>query len=181
MQRNTVVFLDRKKPARGAALERLFAEHSHALRIFLRARTDDEAAKDILQDVFVRLSQIDDLADRLGEEKGSIRSYLFTIANNLVIDQARQAAVRREYLQIREREENVSPITLERQLMGAQDVERLKQAIIGLKPKCRRAFMLSRFRQWSYAKIAKEMGVSVKTVEYYISKALARLKQEVGE
>ena len=182
MRHNTVVFLpERKKPSReDDTLERLFTKHSHALRLFLRARLgNSDAAEDALQDVFFRLAQIECLAERLREEKGSVRSYLFTIANNLVIDQARQAAVRQKYLQNQVAEESVYQITLERELIGAQDVERLKVAIVNLKPKFQRAFLLSRFEHWSYSRIAEEMGVSVKTVEYYISKALAALKKEV--
>ncbi|MDR7194867.1 RNA polymerase sigma factor [Luteimonas terrae] len=47
------------------------------------------------------------------------------------------------------------------------------QALEALPPKCRKAFALHRADGLTYPEIAAEMGVSVKTVEKHISRALA--------
>ena len=40
----------------------------------------------------------------------------------------------------------------------------------------RKVFNLSRIKGYTYPQIAAELGISVKTVEYHISRALAELK-----
>ena len=47
-----------------------------------------------------------------------------------------------------------------------------------LPDKCRQAFVLSHFDNLSYKAVANEMGISVKTVEKHISKALRTLRKE---
>lgn len=61
--------------------------HEHALFLWLLKKTgDEEASRDILQDVFVRVMQ---QQGRFCEIKNS-RSWLFTVARNLLIDQVRE-------------------------------------------------------------------------------------------
>ena len=58
-----------------------------------------------------------------------------------------------------------------------QKAEIINVAIEDLSPKCREAFLLSRYNQLKYKEIADVMGISVKTVEIHISKALSQLRQ----
>ena len=58
-----------------------------------------------------------------------------------------------------------------------QKVEIINVAIGQLSPKCREAFLLSRYNQLKYKEIGEVMGISVKTVEIHISKALSHLRQ----
>src|SRR5690606_16656461 len=88
----------RKRRASHKLIERLLAEHSHALQRFIRVRlapTSASEVEDVLQDVYVRLSQIDDLPQRMAGQLDTARNYLFQIASNLLIDRARRAEVRR--------------------------------------------------------------------------------------
>ena len=41
----------------------------------------------------------------------------------------------------------------------------------------RTAFRMSRYENMTYAEIAEKMGISPKTVQYYISQALAELRK----
>lgn len=54
---------------------------------------------------------------------------------------------------------------------------KLRNAIDSLPPKCRQAFVLSRFEDRKYKEIAGLMGISIKTVEIHISKALGLLRK----
>jgi outer membrane receptor for ferric coprogen and ferric-rhodotorulic acid len=53
-----------------------------------------------------------------------------------------------------------------------QGVMALVEAINGLPPRCRMAFMLNRFDGLSYAEVAARMGISIKMVEQHIKNAL---------
>lgn len=50
-----------------------------------------------------------------------------------------------------------------------------------LPEKCRQAFMLCHFEDLSYKDAAHEMGISVKTVEKHVSKALRVLRKELNK
>jgi len=58
-----------------------------------------------------------------------------------------------------------------------QDV--INRTIDNLPERCRIIFMLSRFEEYSYKQISEELGISTKTVENQISKALKRLRKAV--
>ncbi len=54
--------------------------------------------------------------------------------------------------------------------------EKVRQAVDTLPPRCRAVFQLSRFEEKSYQEIADEMGISKKTVEHQMGKALRVLR-----
>ncbi len=55
----------------------------------------------------------------------------------------------------------------------------IHEAIDGLPPKCRAVFQLSRFEEMTYPEIAVQMGISIKTVENQMSKALRILRERL--
>jgi len=62
-----------------------------------------------------------------------------------------------------------------------EDLQRLiDNSIEELPEKCRLVFGMSRFEEMKYAEIAESLGISIKTVENHISKALKLLKFKVG-
>lgn len=58
---------------------------------------------------------------------------------------------------------------------------KIQQAIEKLPEKCRKVFELSRFDELKYKEIAEKLGISIKTVEVQISKALKILREELKE
>ena len=62
------------------------------------------------------------------------------------------------------------------QLEMAELKTRIDQAIESLPEKCRIVFLLSRTDELSYAEISQQLGISVKTVENQIGKALKLLR-----
>jgi RNA polymerase sigma-70 factor (ECF subfamily) len=55
-----------------------------------------------------------------------------------------------------------------------------RAAILALDEPARTAFVMSRYRELSYGDIAAAMGISIKTVDKYVSTALAQLRLAVG-
>lgn len=67
----------------------------------------------------------------------------------------------------------------EAQLIQQELNEQLLSAIDALAPRCREVFLLSRYEHLSYLEIADRMGISVKTVEHQMSKALRLLRERL--
>ena len=177
---------DRQCETREQALERLFGEHHTALRAFLRMRfgVRDEM-EDIVQEVFIRLARLDNLPQRMPAGDRSNRSYIFAVANNLIVDMERSKARQRNYLekfQAHGREEDeVLDDTPESITLAVEELEQFKKVILGLKPTWREAFILNRFKHKSYSETAIEMGVTVKQVERFIKNALVRVRKAAIE
>lgn len=164
-------------------LKRIYGENVAALRSFLRVRLSSaDEVEDVVQDTWMRLARIGNLHEKISGARGDARAYILSIAGNLIVDRARRNAVREIYARDRKwrAEAEVSVDTPESTLATAQELERAKAVILTLSPRCRRAFILSRVRHLSYRQIADEMGVPVKRVEKYISRALAAISEAVS-
>ncbi|MDR1585401.1 MAG: sigma-70 family RNA polymerase sigma factor, partial [Prevotellaceae bacterium] len=57
----------------------------------------------------------------------------------------------------------------------------IQEAVLDLPDKCREVFHLSRNENLSNKEIAEKLGISVKTVEAQITKALKRIKDFLGD
>lgn len=145
-------------------ISRLVEEHNRALHAFLLTRLHDEQeARDVAQEAYVRLLQLDNL--------GSIsflRAYLFRTAANLALNRVKQRALRSRIDALDPREEHIEAATPERLVLAEEDVEVLRRALFELPPKCRRAFVLHRFMEWNVEKIAAELGVGARMVRNYL-------------
>lgn len=57
----------------------------------------------------------------------------------------------------------------------------LRNALLALPEQCRTVFQLNRMEELSYKDIANRLGISLKTVEAHMSKALRRLRVSLAE
>jgi RNA polymerase sigma-70 factor (ECF subfamily) len=64
----------------------------------------------------------------------------------------------------------------DRETERAEINQAIKQAAAGLSPRCREVFELSRERGLTYPQIAETLGISVKTVETLMSRALKAVR-----
>lgn len=131
----------------------------------LARRLTGQADQDLAQETWARKLAADSQV-----EARHPRAFLATVARNLAIDSARQLRARGgPALALDDLPETAHPWT-------APDQETtllLKQIILGLPPLYRDVFILNRFMGLTYAEIARRQGVSVKTIEYRMSRALA--------
>lgn len=143
------------------SLEDLYRTHAGWLRRALsrRLRTSSIDVEDIVQDTYIRASRYSD-----SEARQHPKALLFRIGLNLAHDQIRRDA--------RMPSNDVEP-TADIATDGEQEyLLMLKQTILDLPPDLRNVFLLSRFSSMTNAEIARHLGVSVKTVEYRMRKAL---------
>ena len=58
---------------------------------------------------------------------------------------------------------------------------RIREVLNKLPEQCRHVFELSRFEELKYREIAEHLGISIKTVETHMGKALRIMRQELAE
>ncbi|HET8816780.1 MAG TPA: RNA polymerase sigma factor [Pseudidiomarina sp.] len=181
MQRQPV-FL--RQQASHKLIERLLAEHDIALRRFIRVRLGaQQDCDDVLQEVYVRLSQINDLPEKLADRLDTARNYLMQIASNLLIDRARRAQVRHaeHHVSTADVETHSTLTAPDRDLHSKRQLQQVESALAKVKSLHRQAFLLHRVDGLSYREIGDQLGISVSTVEKYIASALLAVRQTLRD
>lgn len=156
------------------AFERVFAELygplcSYAFT-YLKA---PELCEDAVQEVFTRVWER--RRDLLGTE--GLRFYLFTSVRNTCISHLRLEKKSEQY--VREGPGTGGETSHEPAIQTQEDADYqqlLREAIDQLPEKCREVFVLSRLSQMRYKEIAEALGISAKTVENQIGKALKQIR-----
>ncbi|WIO75068.1 sigma-70 family RNA polymerase sigma factor [Porticoccaceae bacterium LTM1] len=178
---NVVEFPSRSSETRKKLLDRLYDDHGNALRSFVGLRMGGHVdADDVVQDVFTKLAQMDNLKGVLPSEYKSERAYIFQMASNHIINLYRYRSVRRRYSDPEAVEEvcdSVEERSPERIVLAQHELEAVRKAIQKLPESCRQAFLLCRFKQNTYPEVAQQMGVSVKQVEKYMQKSLIVIRR----
>jgi len=111
----------------------------------------------------------------------SLKSYLYRAVHNRCLNRLKHASVRdghREHTRYLGEATVESPVQI---LIGDELASRLQVAIQKLPEQCRLAFTLSRFDELKYGEIAAQLGISIKTVENQIGKALRILRTELSD
>lgn len=177
---NVIELASRERPGRRQLVEQLFDRHARGLRLFLRGRSVPfDQVEDLVQELFTRLMGVERLEEKMSDSTGSSRSYLLTMANNMIVDRQRRSRVRHAYAaEQREIEhERVEERTPERIVAAQLELEAIKAVIMDMRLNWRLAIVLQRFGNMSYEDIASHMGVTVKQVENYIVRAMRRIRK----
>ena len=177
---NVIELASRGRPGRRQLVEQLFDRHARGLRLFLRGRSvPHDQVEDLVQELFTRLMGVERLEEKMSDSTGSSRSYLLTMANNMIVDRQRRLRVRRAYAAERREieHERVEERTPERIVAAQLELEAIKAVIMDMRLNWRLAIVLQRFGNMSYEDIASHMGVTVKQVENYIVRAMRRIRK----
>ncbi|MGJ3648205.1 RNA polymerase sigma factor [Sphingomonas sp. GlSt437] len=149
------------------SIDDLFRRHVGWLRGFLarRLRAQPADIDDIVQDTYLRAAR----------QPATVivhpRAFLSQTATNVFRDGKRREAVR-----ARHRESAIQAADNDGPAPGLAEQEallELERLILAMPEIYRDVFALSRFRHMSNAEIAARLGISVKTVEWRMGKALA--------
>lgn len=148
--------------------ERYSAKIYHFALGYLKNKDD---AEEIVQEVFLKIWKS---REKLETSK-SFESFLFTIAKNAILNTIRKSKYEQSYLSYAKLHPGKN-ILLDEEL----DFNELKRAynksIEKLPARQKEIFLLRREKNLSNAEVAKEMGISVKTVENQMTSALAHIK-----
>lgn len=146
------------KPEAAEGLNGLYRRYAGWLDGRLRAHVNADQAADVVQETYLRAAPYPSADIR------HPKAFLLRIALNLVRDESRR--LKRQ----RESSGDFGPD----QSDAASQAEQLmlKQIILSMPPLYRDIFVLSRFGGMTYPEIAAARGLSVKAVEWRMSKAL---------
>jgi RNA polymerase sigma-70 factor (ECF subfamily) len=166
-----------ERERRAEALAAVVRDHHAPLLRFLTQRTGSiEEAKEIAQDAYVKVLAV----EREGSI-GSLASYLWRCALNLMTDYGRRRTVRERFAQgVRAEAEQVAP-SAETVVDARQRLELIQQAIGRLPPRCQDAFMLRVVQGRPFDEVGREMGISGRMAKIYVARALALLHASIGD
>jgi len=160
------------------AFERLLARHERAVWNFLRRFVSDAStAEDLLQEVFLRVVKGAD------EWKGTAKfsTWLYTIARNLTVDQARRAVHRRATsLDGTGRagdDGDAGTPGADQRATDHQIAQRIEAAVSALPTDQREVFLMREVMDLPFAEIAKVVGASEPTVKSRMRYALEKLRE----
>ena len=155
----------------------LYRDHHGWLRDWLRGKLGcAHNAADLAHDTFVRL-----LSRRDATHPAEPRAYLATIAHGLVVDFHRRRALERAYLETLAALPEAHMPSPEARAIALEALVAIDAMLDGLKPAVREAFILSQLDGLTYAQIAARLGVTVRTVNNYMLKALEHCYLIVAE
>ena len=165
---------------RDRLLAAFLAERPALLRRLTRRTGSAASAEDILQDLWMRVSGAAG-AGRLDGIDNPV-AYLNRAANNLAIDQDRAEQARRlspDEIDTLTAIESEGPGP-ERTAAARQELEVLKAALADLPARRRAIFLEARIEERPYREIAARWGVTTRTVDVEIRKALDHCADRLG-
>ena len=131
-------------------------------------------AEDAVQDVFIKMWQKKDTIGGLE----NVKAYLFTATKNKCFEYLRKLKLERKLSEENEsRLEMSSSINIDDETDKYVLKEKLFNSIRQLPPKCRDVFTMSKINGLTYSEIADELGISPKTVENQMGRALRLLRE----
>lgn len=162
------------------AFELIFRRYYVRLCGFANKFVGNQAeAEEIVQEVFLNIWS---KRDRLKLDN-EIKPYLFKSVQNLCFNFIEHQKVIDHYYSVLEvvyKNRNEDFDTYE-SVLFTEFQAKADEAISSLPEECRKIFRMSRENGLTYAEIASKLGLSVKTVETQMSRALSKLRTELRD
>lgn len=160
------------------AFSKLFEMHYEgACRYIIRLLRDQDTAEEVVQSTFVNIWEKREnfRADI------SFKSYLFRSAYNAALNYLKHQKVVNMY--VNKKQERI--VEVQQEYVSYQrdfELERkINQGLEELPPQCQKVFRMSREDGLKYHEIADKLGISRKTVEVHMGKALKILREYLKE
>jgi RNA polymerase sigma-70 factor, ECF subfamily len=161
----------------GEALRELYRTYSGELFGFaVNALGDRGTAEEVVQEVFTRAWRHAAVYD---PARGSVRTWLYQIARNAVIDARRRAAARPAVSPHEPQEDEGQGLSIERAMLGWQ----VAAALDRLSPEHRQVVRLISVQGLSVRDVAQRLGLpegTVKSRTWYALRSLRLVLEEMG-
>lgn len=157
--------------------ERIFRQYHQLLcRYAFSIVKDAEHAEEMVQEVFLKIWEKKDSL----EFSVSLKSYLYRAVHNSCLNliDKKKKEVRMDDVTLK----IVHPTaTAEEKVQHKELDQAIAAALEKLPAECRKVFEMSRFGEMKYREIADTLGISVKTVENQMGKALRIMREQLSD
>jgi RNA polymerase sigma-70 factor (family 1) len=161
-----------------ASFTSVFSKYYKDLVIFSFSFTKDrDAAEEIVQDIFLRLWE----NRHYLVIQTSLKSYLLKSVQNLSLDWLRHQKVKSGYTEDMLDHPLLYENETEHYVLHSELLEMITKSLEKIPEPYAQTFRMNRFELLNYREIASKLGVSVRTVEVRISKALSLLRKELKD
>ena len=140
---------------------------------------DADATQELVQDLFLWIWR----NRHAWEIRGALTTYLYRSARNRAISHARHERLAQRWAEHSSSLDvalpaarNADHVSEEKDLRAA-----LARALETLPDRCHQVFILNRAHGLSYAQISETLGISIKTVEIHMSRALSLLRVQLAD
>jgi RNA polymerase sigma-70 factor (ECF subfamily) len=160
-----------------AAFEAVFRQLAAPLQVFVKGYVGSaDVAEEVVQDIFFGLWRQRESLDL----RASILTYLYISARNRAISHLKRERVASGWRASTPPPDLDAAPTIDDDLVEAELSVSVQRAIDHLPERTRQVFTLSRHQHLSYGAIAAAMGISIKTVETQMGRALRILREHLG-
>jgi len=138
---------------------------------------DFDEAEEVVQNVFYTIWNKRETM----EVHTSVKAYLYRAVHNDCLNKLKHRKVKQHYAEAYQYSASVAEGHGANSLLTKELGQKIEQAIESLPEQCGQVFKLSRFEQLKYSEIAEQMGLSVKTVENHMGRALKLLREKLKD
>lgn len=154
-----------------ANFKKVFLKLHPSVESFIISRgANKNEALDIAQESFLRLwEKCKEVTEK------SLKSFLFTTADRIFIDQFRKNKTKQKYVATLGWDADLKDGQYQLEMQEFKN--HFEEVISAMNEKSREVFMLHRFERWKYREIADQLNISQKTVEKRMHNALMFLSK----
>lgn len=158
------------------SFEEVFTSHFKNLHAYAASLLKNEAnAEEIVQNVFVRLWE---KRAQLSIQS-SVTAYLYKAVYHECLNFLKHQKVKNAYLAFAHKRNGNDHLPASGKLHLTELEQHISRAIESLPQQCRIIFKMSRFEELRYQQIADQLGLSVKTIENQMGKALKIMREKL--
>lgn len=158
--------------------EDVFKTHFKALHAYACTIVKEEAmAEELVQQVFFKLWE---KRNSLNIES-SATAYLYRSVYHECLNHLKHRKVRAAYQQYAQTMGEANEAGTAQKIQLSELQQHLNKALSELPEQCRTIFQMSRYEELKYQEIADKLGLSVKTIENQMGKALRLLREKLKD
>jgi RNA polymerase sigma-70 factor (ECF subfamily) len=161
------------------AFEQLFKTYFKSLHAYALTILNNEAvAEEMVQQVFYKLWERKEQLD----VHTSVKAYLYRSVHNESLNYLKHHSIKSKHqTYAMQQQQNSHEHSAGEKLAGRELEQQIRQALNDLPEQCRTIFQLSRYEELKYREIADQLGLSIKTVEAQMGKALRLLRLRLAD
>jgi RNA polymerase sigma-70 factor, ECF subfamily len=162
-----------------AAFEKLFKDYYDPLCGYAYTIVKDwDESDEVIQNVFFNIWN----KRQTLQVNVPLKAYLYRAVHNECLNKLKHAKVKLAYAADYKHKFSTVKVSDSASHIDAKELERVIQQVLDALPdQCCKVFKLSRFENLTYPEISVKLGISVKTVESHMGKALKSMRTNLKE